>query len=346
MKNILITGSAGFIGSHLTKKLLLEGNKVLGIDNLNTYYDPSLKKARLKDIKIFTQVRNLSKNYTFSKTDLTDKKKLSSIFSQNKFDIVVNLAAQPGVRYSLENPQAYFQSNLIAFGNLLEEIKKSYIDHFLFASSSSVYGINKVNPFSTSDNTDFPISLYAATKKSNEVIAHSYSHLYDIPTTGLRFFTVYGPFGRPDMAYYKFTKAILEGKPIDVFNQGKMKRDFTYIDDVTEGISRLINKIPKKINSDTTASKAKFKIYNIGNNNPVTLRRFIKSIEVASNKKAIENNLPMQDGDVPLTFANIDELIETIGFAPSTSIEMGMKKFVEWYKENSMHTLLKNKEVN
>tara|TARA_B100000989_G_scaffold27208_1_gene17579 strand:+ start:2306 stop:3346 length:1041 start_codon:yes stop_codon:yes gene_type:complete len=346
MKNILITGSAGFIGSHLTKKLLLEGNKVLGIDNLNTYYDPSLKKARLKDIKIFTQVRNLSKNYTFSKTDLTDKKKLSSIFSQNKFDILINLAAQPGVRYSLENPQAYFQSNLIAFGNLLEEIKKSNIDHFLFASSSSVYGINKVNPFNTSDNTDFPVSLYAATKKSNEVIAHSYSHLYDIPTTGLRFFTVYGPFGRPDMAYYKFTKAILEGKPIDVFNQGKMKRDFTYIDDVTEGISRLINKIPKKINSDTTASKAKFKIYNIGNNNPVTLKRFIKSIEVASNKKAIENNLPMQDGDVPLTFANIDELIETTGFAPSTSIEMGMKKFVEWYKENSMHTLLKNKEVN
>tara|TARA_Y200000002_G_scaffold357176_1_gene339515 strand:- start:151 stop:1167 length:1017 start_codon:yes stop_codon:yes gene_type:complete len=337
MKNILITGSAGFIGSHLIKKLLLEGNKVFGIDNLNTYYDPNLKKARLTDIENFIQAHNLTKNYSFSKTDLIDKKKLSSIFSKNKFDIVINLAAQPGVRYSLENPQAYFQSNLVAFGNLLEEIKKSNIEHFLFASSSSVYGINKVNPFSTSDNTDFPVSLYAATKKSNEVIAHSYSHLYDIPTTGLRFFTVYGPFGRPDMAYYKFTKAILEGKPIDVFNRGKMKRDFTFIDDITEGISRLIKKIPKKINSDTTASKAKFKIYNIGNNNPVTLRRFIKSIEAACNKKAIENNLPMQDGDVPFTFANIDELIETTGFSPNTSIESGMKKFVEWYKDTLMH---------
>ncbi len=335
MKNILITGSAGFVGFHLSKRLLSDGHKVVGIDNLNSYYSQKLKKERLKDLKTFVKDKDLGESYSFLKLDLLDKSSLDKVFENIKFDIVINLAAQPGVRYSLENPSAYYESNIIGFGNLLESIKNHNIDHFLFASSSSVYGVNRHHPFSTSDNTDYPVSLYAATKKANEVIAHSYSHLYGIPMSGLRFFTVYGPYGRPDMAYYKFTEAIFDGKPIDVFNDGKMKRDFTYIDDITESISRLIEKLPKKMHLKSTSSIARFKIYNIGNNNPVTLRRFIRAIEKSCGKKAIENSLPMQDGDVPFTFADIDDLVKVTGHKPQVEIEDGIERFVNWFKDKN-----------
>lgn len=332
MTRILVTGSAGFIGFHLVKKLLDNGYEVIGIDNINNYYDVKLKKSRLEEIQNFINKRSLNKKYKFFKIDLANKSSLKKLFNENTFDYVVNLAAQAGVRYSLENPDAYVESNLIGFVNLLECCREKPIKHFLFASSSSVYGMNIKQPFSTSDNTDFPISLYAATKKSNELIAHSYSHLFKIPSTGLRFFTVYGPYGRPDMAYFKFTKLIEDNKKIDIYNNGKMKRDFTYIDDIIEGVFKVMKSPPKSMISNVTNAKAPYRLLNIGNNNPVTLDRFISAIEKSLSKKAKKNMLPMQDGDVPITYADISDLCEQFGFHPSTSIEDGIDEFVKWYK--------------
>ena len=333
MKKILVTGSAGFIGFHLVKKLLLKGGSVVGIDNLNDYYDPNLKKSRLDELKLLHKELNKDQIYNFIELDISDELGVKKLFNENQFDVVINLAAQAGVRYSIENPDTYIKSNLNGFANILECCKSYDVKHLLFASSSSVYGMNKKQPFSTSDNTDFPISLYAATKKSNELLAHSYSHLYSLPCTGLRFFTVYGPYGRPDMAYFKFTKAILNGDSIDVFNQGEMQRDFTYIDDIVEGIMRIMNVLPKPQENKITNSSAPFKVYNIGNNEPITLDRFINAIEIACGCKSKKNLLPMQPGDVPITFADIDDLAESINFTPSTTIEEGILKFVNWYKE-------------
>jgi UDP-glucuronate 4-epimerase len=332
MKKVLVTGSAGFIGFHLVKALLVEGFYVVGVDNLNDYYDPELKINRLNNLDKFLSKNDCVNRYHFIKLDIADDTEIKQCFEQHDFDIVVNLAAQAGVRYSLENPKAYVDSNLVGFVNILECCRHANIEHLIFASSSSVYGMNIKQPFSESDNTDFPISLYAATKKSNELLAYSYSHLYGIPSTGLRFFTVYGPFGRPDMAYYSFTKAIIEGTPIDIFNNGKMKRDFTYIDDIVEGIVALLETSPLPQNNKITRSLAPFKIFNIGNNDPISLRRFIRAIEAALGKKAIEKPLPMQPGDVPVTFADIDDLSTTTGISPKTSIETGISKFVAWYK--------------
>ena len=331
MKKILVTGAAGFIGFHLAKGLLESGFDVIGIDNLNDYYDPQLKLDRLENLNFFVSENNLQDSYQFIRLDITDENGLKNLFNQHDFDIVVNLAAQAGVRYSLENPNAYIESNLVGYANILECCRHSSIEHFIFASSSSVYGMNTQQPFSTSDNTDFPISLYAATKKSNELLAHSYSHLFQLPCTGLRFFTVYGPYGRPDMAYYSFTKAIYEGRPIDIYNHGDMKRDFTYIDDIVDGILKVVQKVPKPIERASTNAVAPFRLFNIGNNNPVPLSRFIEAIEAAMSKKAVKNMLPMQSGDVPLTYADIDDLVDEYGFHPSTSIEQGISKFVEWY---------------
>lgn len=305
----------------------------MGIDNLNDYYDPALKIARLDDLARFKDSHQAQDRFRFIKMDLADRDAMATLFEDEQFDVVVNLAAQAGVRYSIENPQAYIDSNLVGFANILEGCRQTKVKHLVYASSSSVYGMNKKQPFSTEDRVDYPISLYAATKKSNELMAHSYSHLYDIPTTGLRFFTVYGPWGRPDMAAYKFVKAIFEDQPIDVYNHGQMKRDFTYIDDIVEGIVRVIGTIPTKMESEITAATAPYKVFNIGNNQPIELRRFIDAIESACGKKAQENHLPMQAGDVPLTFADIDELIESTGFKPATSIEDGMQNFVDWYRD-------------
>jgi UDP-glucuronate 4-epimerase len=324
---VLVTGSAGFIGFHLVKALIDRGNDVVGIDNLNNYYDPQLKHDRL------TILDNLERPYQFIKLDISNRDETAQLFKAHQFDIVVNLAAQAGVRYSIDNPNAYVDSNLVGFLNILEGCRQSKVKHFVYASSSSVYGMNTKQPFSIDDQVDYPISLYAATKKSNEVMAYSYSHLYNIPTTGLRFFTVYGPYGRPDMAYFSFTKKILNGNTIDVFNHGEMQRDFTYIDDIIEGILRVIGKPPTPVIFQNTNAKAPYKLYNIGNNQPVTLRRFITAIETACGKKAIENLLPMQDGDVPITYADIDNLIVDTGFKPATSIEEGVMKFVCWYEE-------------
>tara|TARA_A100001015_G_scaffold269101_1_gene320506 strand:- start:1473 stop:2489 length:1017 start_codon:yes stop_codon:yes gene_type:complete len=334
MSNVLITGSAGFIGFHLSKRLISEGFNVVGLDNINDYYDTSLKTQRLDNINDFIKTKNNSSLYKFHELDISNYENLIELFNKNNFDTVINLAAQAGVRYSLDNPKAYIDSNLVGFGNILECCRHKKIKHLIYASSSSVYGMNIKQPFSTSDNTDYPISLYAATKKSNELLAHSYSHLFNLPTTGLRFFTVYGPYGRPDMAYYSFTKSIIEGKPINVFNKGEMQRDFTYVDDIVEGIYKLIYKIPKNQKNDISLSDAPYKIFNIGNNNPVTLRNFISAIENATGIKAIENLLPMQAGDVPITYADISDLQNEIGFSPSTSIEDGIGKFVDWYKKN------------
>ncbi|GAA0827046.1 NAD-dependent epimerase [Marinomonas arenicola] len=330
---VLVTGAAGFIGHGLIKPLLARGDDVVGIDNLNDYYDPALKIARLDDLARFKDSHQAQDRFRFIKMDLADRDAMATLFEDEQFDVVVNLAAQAGVRYSIENPQAYIDSNLVGFANILEGCRQTKVKHLVYASSSSVYGMNKKQPFSTEDRVDYPISLYAATKKSNELMAHSYSHLYDIPTTGLRFFTVYGPWGRPDMAAYKFVKAIFEDQPIDVYNHGQMKRDFTYIDDIVEGIVRVIATIPTKMESEITAATAPYKVFNIGNNQPIELRRFIDAIESACGKKAQENHLPMQAGDVPLTFADIDELIESTGFKPATSIEDGMQNFVDWYRD-------------
>ncbi|MGJ0996142.1 NAD-dependent epimerase [Enterococcus casseliflavus] len=326
----LITGSAGFIGAKLVE-LLDESHEIVGIDNLNDYYDVSLKETRLDKLK------NKEK-YRFIKMDLTDKQAIFDLFEKEQFDVVVNLGAQAGVRYSIQNPYAYIDSNVVGFINLLEAARYNPVKHFIFASSSSVYGGNTKVPYSTEDNVDHPVSLYAATKKSNELMAHAYSNLYGIPTTGLRFFTVYGPMGRPDMAYFSFTEKILAGEPIEVFNNGNMMRDFTYIDDIVEGIIRLIPKSPEKNSSwteknDISSSWAPYKIYNIGNNKPVRLLDFIETIEKHLGKKSEKIFKPMQQGDVKQTFADTDDLEKAIKFKPSTSLDEGIGKFVEWYKD-------------
>ncbi len=329
--SILVTGAAGFIGFHLARRLLKDGFKVVGLDNLNTYYDVKLKEARLLELQPFD-------NFSFFKTDLADASGLKEIFNTNNFDIAVNLAAQAGVRYSLENPGAYSDSNLTGFVNLLECCRHFKIRHLVFASSSSVYGANTKMPFSVHHNVDHPVSLYAATKKSNELMAHTYSHLFDLPCTGLRFFTVYGPWGRPDMALYLFTDAIFKNKPIKIFNKGKMERDFTYIDDIVEGVVRIMGKKPAP-NPDWTgeapdpgSSYAKYKIYNIGNNQPVKLMDFIETLERVTGKKAKKEFLEMQAGDVKATYANIDDLTRDVGFAPATPLQTGIENFVKWFK--------------
>jgi UDP-glucuronate 4-epimerase len=329
---ILVTGAAGFIGFYLAKRLIDSGYSVIGLDNINDYYSVDLKKDRLAQLEGFS-------NFSFIKMDLADRKAMEELFYSEKFDRVVHLAAQAGVRYSLENPNAYIDSNLVGFANILEGCRHNPVKHLVFASSSSVYGANKKMPFSVEDFVDNPVSLYAATKKSNELMAHAYSHLYKIPSTGLRFFTVYGPWGRPDMAYFKFTKAILAGEQIDVYNHGNMKRDFTYIDDIIEGVVRVMDKParPKVKDKDATLelykSSAPFAVYNIGNNKPVELGYFIQALENALGRKAKKNMLPMQPGDVPATYADIDSLTRDVGFKPDTPIEKGLQKFVEWYKE-------------
>ncbi len=328
---ILITGVAGFIGFHLAKRLISENEEVIGVDNLSSYYDVNLKLARLKQIEDY-------KNFKFIKVDLKDTKYVFSLFEEEKFDYILHMAAQAGVRYSLENPYQYIDSNIFATVNLFEAIRKHQIKHFVLASTSSVYGANKNIPFSVHHNVDHPISLYAATKKSAELISHYYSAIFNIPTTVLRFFTVYGPWGRPDMALFIFTKNILEDKPIDVYNYGKMKRDFTYIDDIVEGVVRVMRRVPQKNsywdaeNPDPATSFAPYKIYNIGNNQPVELLKFIEVIEECLGKKSKKNLLPLQPGDVIETYADVDDLIKDVGFKPQTPIEVGIKKFVEWYK--------------
>lgn len=328
---ILVTGAAGFVGFHLSQRLLSQGVEVVGIDNLNNYYDVSLKLVRLSQLE--GQV-----GFTFHKLDLADREGMARLFSESGFDVVVNLGAQAGVRYSIRNPNAYIDSNIVGFTNVLEGCRYNVVKHLVYASSSSVYGANTKMPFSVHHNVDHPVSLYAATKKANELIAHTYSSLYNLPTTGLRFFTVYGPWGRPDMAYFSFTKAILAGTPIDVYNNGNMKRDFTYIDDIVEGLVRVIDRVPqpnREWRSDTPdpgSSYAPYRIYNIGNNNPVELLRFIEVMEESLGKKAIKNFMPIQSGDVPATYADVDDLIRDVGFRPGTSIEEGIRQFIEWYK--------------
>ncbi len=319
-KNILLTGAAGFIGSHLAKRLLILGCKVTGLDNLNDYYEVSLKESRLEELKKYD-------GFTFIKADISDKAVIDKIFADVKPEVVVNLAAQAGVRYSIENPQAYIDSNVTGFFNILEACRANPVEHLVYASSSSVYGNSKKVPFSVDDRVDNPISLYAATKKTNELMAYTYSHLFDIPCTGLRFFTVYGPYGRPDMAYFSFTRKILAGEPIKLFNYGELERDFTYIDDIVEGIIRIIPSPPEKQND------ARAKVYNIGNNNPVPLKEFVSAIEEAIGVKAKVEYLPMQPGDVYRTYADISALQNDFGFTPKTDIRTGMKKFAEWYKE-------------
>ena len=331
MAKILVTGTAGFIGFHLAKRLMERGDEVIGLDNLNDYYDVNLKKARLKQLTVHKSFREVNMS-------LEDRKGIEKLFADEKFDKVVNLAAQAGVRYSLENPYAYIDSNIQGFMNILEGCRHNDIQHLVYASSSSVYGANTKMPFSVHHNVDHPLSLYAATKKSNELMAHTYSHLYGIPTTGLRFFTVYGPWGRPDMAMFIFTKAVIEGRPIDVFNHGKMRRDFTFIDDIVEGVIRTLDNTAQPNNDwsgdvpDPGTSKAPYKIYNIGNNNPVELMHMIETIEEAVGRKAEKNMMPIQPGDVPATYADVDDLMNDVGFKPATSIEEGVSKFVEWYK--------------
>ncbi len=342
MAKILVTGSAGFIGSHLTELLLKKGFNVIGLDNINDYYDVNLKFGRLEKAgiqqdsikynELTTSVINT--NYKFIKLNLEDRENLSRLFEKEKFDVVVNLAAQAGVRYSLENPMAYIDSNIIGFTNILEACRHNSIKHLVYASSSSVYGLNKRMPFSTNDNVDHPISLYAASKKSNELMAHTYSYLYNLPTTGLRFFTVYGPWGRPDMALFIFTKAILGGKPIQVYNHGNMQRDFTYIDDIVLGIMKVIENPPKgkQTAEKTSESIAPYKIYNIGNSAPVKLMDFIKAIEENLKITAQKEMLPLQPGDVERTYADVSGLMEDLNYKPETDIKIGVQKFIEWYK--------------
>ncbi|MDU6923905.1 NAD-dependent epimerase [Franconibacter helveticus 513] len=327
----LVTGAAGFIGFHVSERLLAAGHQVIGIDNLNDYYDVSLKQARLNLIENHP-------NFRFQKLDLADREGMADLFAAEKPQRVIHLAAQAGVRYSLENPHAYADANLVGHLNVLEGCRHHKVEHLLYASSSSVYGLNRKMPFSTDDSVDHPVSLYAATKKANELMSHTYSHLYGLPTTGLRFFTVYGPWGRPDMALFKFTKAIVEGKRIDVYNHGKMRRDFTYIDDIAEAIVRLQDVIPQADPSWTVetgspaTSSAPYRVYNIGNSSPVELMDYISALEKALGKEAQKNMLPIQPGDVLETSADTSALYEAIGFKPHTSVEEGVKRFVEWYK--------------
>jgi len=328
---ILITGAAGFIGFHLAKRFLATGAAVFGLDNLNDYYSVDLKNDRLKLLQ--------DQNFHFEPIDLADGSALSAYFKTHQFTHVVNLAAQAGVRYSLINPKSYIDSNIVGFANLLECCRHNGTRHLVYASSSSVYGLNTSMPFSVHDNVDHPVSLYAASKKSNELMAHTYSYLYKLPTTGLRFFTVYGPWGRPDMALYLFTKAICEGKPINVFNHGRMRRDFTYIDDIVEGVFRIVTHVPQSNpgwdgkHPDPSTSPAPYRLYNIGNNNTVELEQFISVLENALGTKAVRNYMDMQPGDVPATYANIDDLVNDVGFKPSTSIVQGIEKFIAWYKD-------------
>jgi UDP-glucuronate 4-epimerase len=328
---VLVTGSAGFIGFHLSKRILQAGNVVVGLDNMNDYYDVRLKEARLAQLQEI-------KDFRFVKMSLEDREGTSGLFRTERFDCVVNMAAQAGVRYSLVNPYSYIDSNILGFLNILEGCRHNKVKHLVFASSSSVYGANTKMPFSVHHNVDHPVSLYAATKKANELMAHTYASLYGLPCTGLRFFTVYGPWGRPDMALFLFTKAILENRPIDVFNYGRMQRDFTYIDDIVEGVQRVMNRAPEpnprwdSNSPDSATSYAPYKLYNIGNNNPVELK-YIEVLENCLGKKAQKNLLPLQPGDVPATYADVEDLTKDVGFKPSTPVEEGIRKFVEWYRE-------------
>ncbi|MFO7853205.1 MAG: NAD-dependent epimerase [Bacteroidota bacterium] len=347
MSRILITGTAGFIGFHLANKILSEGHQVTGLDNINDYYDVKLKYDRLADTGIrkeeikYNSLVSSHKypDYKFISLDLEDKKSLDTLFRSSGFDYVVNLAAQAGVRYSIENPMAYVNSNIVGFANILEACRHNEIKHLVYASSSSVYGLNEKMPFSTEDNVDHPISLYAASKKSNELMAHTYSHLFALPTTGLRFFTVYGPWGRPDMALYIFTKAITEGRKIQINNRGNMQRDFTYIDDIVNSLSRIIDIIPGEnpewsgMNPNPSSSPAPYKVYNIGNNSPVKLMDFVEAIEKELGIEAKKEFLPMQPGDVQSTWADVTSLIETINYRPHTPVNEGIKNFIKWYKE-------------
>lgn len=328
---VLVTGAAGFIGMHVSQLLLARGDQVVGLDNLNDYYDPALKHDRLARL-------SPKPGFDFVKLDVADRAGMAALFAVNKFDRVVHLAAQAGVRYSIENPHAYIDSNLVGFTNVLEGCRHHGVEHLAYASSSSVYGGNTLMPFSERHNVDHPVSLYAATKKANELMAHTYSHLYRLPTTGLRFFTVYGPWGRPDMALFLFTKAILEGRAIDVFNHGNMRRDFTYVDDIVEGVVRVLDRPASAsphydaLQADPATSNAPYRVFNIGNNNPVDLLDFIACIEDALGMKAEKRLLPLQDGDVPATYANTDALREWVGFVPGTSIRDGIGRFVAWYR--------------
>lgn len=321
VSKILIIGSSGFIGFHLCMNLLNRGYIIIGFDNNNNYYDQNLKLSRLNILRKYCR-------FKFINGDISNKDVLIKLFDDNKPDVVINLAAQAGVRYSIENPDAYIQSNIIGFYNILEACRYQKVEHLIYASSSSVYGANKKTPFSVDDKVDNPVSLYAATKKSNELMAYTYSHLYKIPATGLRFFTVYGPYGRPDMAYYSFTKKILAGEPIKIFNNGDLYRDFTYIDDIIEGILKIIPNPPKP-----DKNNVQHKVYNIGNNQPIKLMTFIETLEECLGKKAIKEYLPMQPGDVYITYADVDELIRDFDFKPNTSIKDGLSTFVDWYKE-------------
>lgn len=329
--HILVTGSAGFIGFHTVQSLLKEGAQVTGVDNLNDYYDVNLKKARLNYLEQFALEQKCTSKYQFIKLDISDTQAVTNLFSNNEFDVVINLAAQAGVRYSITNPHAYVEANLVGFVNILEGCRMQSINHLIYASSSSVYGMNTNIPFSVNDAVDYPVSLYAATKKSNELLAHTYSHLYRIPMTGLRFFTVYGPWGRPDMAYYSFTEKIMHGEPIDIYNNGKMQRDFTYIDDIVDAILKIKNEPPTEVEMLGTSLKTPFEVYNIGNNNPIKLEQFVNAIESALGVQAIKNYLPMQPGDVPITYADVSPLKERFGFSPNTKIDVGIKRFVDWY---------------
>jgi UDP-glucuronate 4-epimerase len=328
----LVTGAAGFIGYHTAKSLIARGDVVVGLDNVNAYYDVRLKEARLADLA-------RESRFDFVRADLNDAPALEALFRSQEFDRVVHLAAQAGVRYSLTNPRAYVESNLSGFLNILEGCRHNAIGHLVYASSSSVYGANTVMPFAVQHSVDHPVSLYAATKKANELMAHTYSHLYGLPTTGLRFFTVYGPWGRPDMALFLFSKAILEGKSIDVFNYGKMRRDFTYIDDIVEGVVRVLDRVPQPnptwdaAKSDPSTSRAPYRVYNIGNNNPVELTVLIELLEKYLGRQATKNLIEMQPGDVPATYADIDDLARDVGFRPSTPLEEGVQRFVAWYRE-------------
>ena len=344
---ILVTGTAGFIGYHVAQRLMDRGDEVVGLDSINDYYDPRVKYGRLANTGIEKDRIEYNKripsstfdNYQFIQLNLEDKVGMDALFTHERFDKVCHLAAQAGVRYSLINPRAYIDSNIVGFVNILENCRHTDVQHLAYASSSSVYGLNESMPFSTRDNVDHPVSLYAASKKSNELMAHTYSHLFALPTTGLRFFTVYGPWGRPDMALFLFTRAILEDKPIDVFNHGKMRRDFTYIDDIVEGIIRVIDHPPAgnpnwtgKV-PDPSCSKAPYKVYNIGNSSPVELMDFIEAIETALGKKAKKNMLPIQPGDVPATWADVSDLVEDLDYQPNTPIQNGVERFIAWYKE-------------